>query len=267
MAQRLLQPELEDRFLRIVDVLTACREAGVGERFEYTEVPGAAGLKLLFDREAHQRLGSRSPHIDLGDLLELGDRGLLAVTSQHGRNGQRGDVRLTDAGRAYVERARATPPEPSSSGGARLDWNTDVRPVLEALYAVQSTLTPTAYGVSQEQINQHLGRAADDPRTDRVLADLHQAGYLTDVLESDQRVGPIFCRLSEKGLQEVAGWPRPGGSPVEAFLAALDAKLADPELSEEQRGWLLKMRDAAGNMSQSVISNLLAAYIKGQTGI
>jgi hypothetical protein len=80
-------------------------------------------------------------------------------------------------------------------------------------------------------------------------------------------MGPIFCRLSEKGLQEVAGWPRAGGSPVEAFLAALDDKLADPELSEEQRGWLLKMRDAAGNMSQSVISNLLAAYVKSQTGL
>lgn len=268
MADRLLRPELEDRFLAIVDLFDASRAAGAGDLFEFTEVPGAAGLKLLVSREVHDRLGARPPHVDLSDLEELADRGLLAVSAESGPNGQRGRVRLTDAGCAYAQRARAKPPAAApAGGGVGLDWNSDVRPVLEALYAVQSTLDATAYGVSQEQLNQHLGRSVDDSRTDRVLADLAQAGYLAEVLENDQRIGPIFCRLSEKALQEVAGWPRPGGSPVEAFLAALDDKLADPELSEEQRGWLLKMRDAAGNMSQSVISNLLAAYVKSQTGL
>lgn len=254
--------------MALVDLVDACNAAGTGGLFEFTEVPGAAGLKLLVSREVHEHLGPRPPRVDLADLEELGDRGLLAVSAQQSRNGQRGHVRLTDAGRTYAARARSTPPAPAlAGGGVELDWNAGVRPVLEGLYAVQSSLDPAAYGVSQEQLNERLGRPVDDAGTDRILADLARAGYLADFLETDECLGPISCRLSEKGLQEVAGWPRPGGSPVEAFVTALDDKLADPDLSEEQRGWLLKMRDAAGNMSQSVISNLLAAYIKSQTGV
>lgn len=217
-------------------------------------------------REVHDRLGTQAPRVNLSDLEELAGRGLLAINSQTGPNGHRGRVRLADAGRTYSQRARATPAAPAG-GGVGLDWNADVRPVVEALYAVLSNLDPASYGVSQEQLNERLGRPASDLRTDRVLAELAQAGYLADVLEVDDRAGPISCRLSEKGLQEVAGSPRPGVSPADAFLAVLDDKLADPDLSAEQRGWLIKMRDAAGSLSQSVVSNLLATFIRSQTGL
>lgn len=112
-----MQPHLEERFLALVDLLDASRAADAGDLFEFTEVPGAVGLKLLVSREVRDRLEARPPHVDLSDLEELADRGLLAVNAESGRNGQRGRVRLTDAGRAYAQRARAKPPAAGPAGG------------------------------------------------------------------------------------------------------------------------------------------------------
>lgn len=80
-----------------------------------------------------------------------------------------------------------------------------MKPVLEAVRAISEEGGGAA---SQASINAQLEREDEDPRTDQALADLVEAGYVSGP-EMDQRKGPLSCRLTEKGRQEVSGWPRP----------------------------------------------------------
>ncbi len=54
-------------------------------------------------------------------------------------------------------------------------------------------------------------------------------GTGTRELTVEQIDGPLACRLSEKGLQQVAGWPGALNTDLAAlFLAAIEAKIATP---------------------------------------
>lgn len=113
-----------------------------------------------------------------------------------------------------------------------------------------------------------LGRAAGDPATSRTLDRLSNAGYLTDELTVEQIDGPLSCRLSEKGLQQVAGGPGALNTDLAAlFLAAIEAKIADPDTPDEERGRLRRLRDCAGEVGQGVVTALIAGVIKGQAGL
>jgi hypothetical protein len=72
---------------------------------------------------------------------------------------------------------------------------------------------------------------------------------------------------TEKGLQITHGWPIPGQSEVDALLRLLDAMIASPETSEEERSRLQRLRDAAGEVSQSVLSGLLGAWLSQVAGL
>jgi hypothetical protein len=85
-------------------------------------------------------------------------------------------------------------------------------------------------GVQQNAVNEHLGRAHDDERTARVLAELVADGYLEATQESWQAVGPLMCKLTGKGLQLVANWPRGQGDALAAaLLKALDERIGETE--------------------------------------
>jgi hypothetical protein len=70
-------------------------------------------------------------------------------------------------------------------------------------------------------------------------------------------VNRVRRKPTEKGLQITHGWPIPGQSEVDALLRLLDAMIASPETSGEERSRLQRLRDAAGEVSQSVLSGLL----------
>jgi hypothetical protein len=141
------------------------------------------------------------------------------------------------------------------------DWHAVVFPVLSAVYDAY----PNAYaelGVDQRMVNAQLGRDAADQETARVLDELVRAGYLVKTADTDQGIGPAFCRLSEKGLRLVAAWPSPD-SAVASLLAALDEQIEEVE-SEEEKGKLRELRDAVGQLSREVVADVLAKILTGQ---
>jgi len=94
-------------------------------------------------------------------------------------------------------------------------------------------------GASQDQINAVLGRAAGDLATSRTLERLSRAGYLADELTVEQVDGPLSCRLSEKGLQQVAGWPGASGRDLASqLLALIDSRIRTPRSPRRNAaGW------------------------------
>ena len=63
------------------------------------------------------------------------------------------------------------------------DWTTEILPVLEAAYRA-SQRSPMVPQVEAPMVNEELGREKGDPRTDRVLHQLVQTGYLNVILDS-----------------------------------------------------------------------------------
>ena len=72
---------------------------------------------------------------------------------------------------------------------------------------------------------------------------------------------------TEKGLQLTHGWPVPGQGEAEALLRVLDAMIDSPNTPDEERTRLKRLRDAAGDVSQSALTGLLGAWLSQVTGI
>lgn len=63
------------------------------------------------------------------------------------------------------------------------------------------------------------------------------------------------------------GWPVPGQSDVDALLRLLDARINAPDTPEEERTRLQSLREAAGDVGQSVLTGLLGAWLSQVTGL
>jgi hypothetical protein len=118
-----------------------------------------------------------------------------------------------------------------------LGWETDVLPVLSAAYAISGDSDPRQ-GISADDVSERLRRGANDPQTGRILLSLVDTAWIIPVIGNvSGRVGPISFRLSEKALQEVAGWPKTGSGDrfVEQLLAVLDERIAGAQGDEKSR--------------------------------
>lgn len=233
-------------------------------KLTFTEVLGAAGLKVMHPAMTRDWVARSPAHrtLSLSDIEDLEGNGLVGVDWGSSENGRRGELRFTQEGEAYLRR-RATPPAPAASVGAA--WEADVLPVLQAILELERT---SDGGVSQDAINVALGRPPGDRATSRTLERLSRAGYLADELTVEQVDGPLSCRLSEKGLQQTAGWPGAFNTDLASlFLAAIEARIADPETPEDERGRLRRLRESAGEVSQGVVTALIAGVIKSHTGL
>jgi hypothetical protein len=149
------------------------------------------------------------------DLEELHSQGLIRLTKvKRSIQTRRGAPRpyweewffeVTDAGfeQIELEQRAATEAERGAHEGASggYDWETEVLPVLKAVYAASGSADPRL-GVSQKTINEALGRQPDDPRTDRILTMLIGGGYLETTVEA---MGSRFCQITEKGLSSLLG--------------------------------------------------------------
>ncbi|MBS1878618.1 MAG: hypothetical protein JST31_03800 [Actinobacteria bacterium] len=137
------------------------------------------------------------------------------------------------------------------------DWNTEIRPVLDALNAAID-VNGTGYADSGE-INSMLGRDTEDRATDRALTKLRDAGFIKGYRGAE---GWSNCTLEEKGLQIVAGWPtRPGDDTYDQLLAILEQRIESASTNEEKSKWV-KLRDgfasAGRDFAIDLLSNLAA---------
>jgi hypothetical protein len=73
-------------------------------------------------------------------------------------------------------------------------------------------------------------------------------------------------RLGEKALQRVAGWPGGSGDLASELLALIDRRLADPAVSEDERGRLERLRQTLGEVGKGVVTGLLTALVKSHIG-
>lgn len=143
-------------------------------------------------------------HLAVANVEDLERAGMIEVDWSYGRDGRRGDARLTTAGEREADRMRSPSPAPTTP--VTSSWSADIRPVLEAAYGLEQSLAPDV-GVTQDALNVALGRPRGDPATATALIQLSAAGYLRDELSDDQTDGPIMFRLGEKTLQQLVGWP------------------------------------------------------------
>jgi len=235
-------------------------------KFTLTEVPGARGVKIVHRTMTRDWVARLPAHRELMlvDVEDLGGAGVIAVNWGDGPNGRCGDFRLTGAGERAAAELREPPPAPVARIASA--WDADVLPVLQAAYRVEQRLGP-GEGITQNAVNAELGRAPDHPATATAQMQLSASGYLRDEQSVDQIDGPIMFRLGERALQQVAGWPGGGRELADALLALIDERIADPDLDEDERSRLVRLRGAAGDVGKGVFTGLLTALVKSHTGI
>lgn len=194
-------------------------------------------------------------------LESLDEAGMISLSWDG--NGQRGRFRLTDKGRLHATRARRRELDHAELGPDGLDWETAVRPVLQALYDAY-VRSPSPWGVEQAAVNAELDRAAEDPITDRILYTLEQNGYLHAEMGADDRWGPTVAKPTEKALQHVARWPSgPRGDVVTKLLVALDERIADDATPDDEKSKLRQLREQVGIIGRDVLVEVLAKVATG----
>src|ERR1700722_12752255 len=109
---------ISDRLLALlVELDDLWRESRV--KWSFMEVLSASGIKLSHP-EMMREWASRSTArrgAQIADIEDLADAGLVAVDWGGSSNGRRGDLRLTPAGEAMVDRAASPSPAPSAPVG------------------------------------------------------------------------------------------------------------------------------------------------------
>jgi hypothetical protein len=138
-----------------------------------------------------------------------------------------------------------------------VDWN-KVDPVLRAVYGLLSG----ELEVEPEQVCAALGRDVGDEPTSTALRELRQYDYIEGIV-SGYLEPPRNMRATEKGLQQCAGWPKPGSESVfvAQFLTAIDARANDASVPAEERSRLKKLFDAAGAVGKDVLTDVAAKVL------
>jgi hypothetical protein len=144
-----------------------------------------------------------------------------------------------------------------------LDWQRSVLPVLHATYDLMDEgRTDMLDGDAL------LASLVTGDRTKADLYDVFQlinrTGYADVQFASAMSIA--FVSPTEKGLQTTRGWPAPGQGDVETLLRLLDQRIASPETPDEERTRLQRLREAAGNVGESVLTSLLGAWLSHVAG-
>jgi hypothetical protein len=249
-----LTPDAADLFLELVDAWESHEMHGQRRPITVTQIGSSTGARLIHQGLPRDR---RSP---FGSLETL-ERGTLIAIRRTGD--QRAHVEITDGGVAYAAQLRQARKDTDRMALSDMDWKATMRPVLRAVY--EASLTATPYGVVQSQVNAQLGRAADDPKTDRLLYELERSGYIEAVTPSfGESWGPSHSRLTEKALQMVAGWP--GAARDDVVLRLLDVLNAEIEQTDDpdQRSKLEKLRDVVAGIGRDVLTDVLSKALASQ---
>jgi DNA-binding PadR family transcriptional regulator len=249
-----VRPELEELLLMLVDAWEEGDREGVKGEFMFTQTMGQHGARLVYPGLA--KGGAHNERVAVPDLEELADLGWIVITPT---GPARGKFRITGEGVQQAHRARLQ--DVAVPGG--LDWKQDVYPVLVALYTAMAK-GGSPKGADQGSINSELGRDPGDATTDRVLYELERAGYIEASVRIQQSLGPSVARLTEKGLQHVAGWPGIERTDLaDRLLWALEQRIEEAD-NDEERGKLRKLRDEAMGVGRDVLTDVLSKIATGQ---
>jgi len=228
------------------------------ETFWFSGALGDAGVTIQ-----HPAFGEEERPLDTGDLGELEALGLVAVDW---RSEVEGHARPTADGKREVQEQRRmegairTDSSDTPSGESGIGWN-DTLPVLKAVVDLYPGASP-GFGVSQDQVNEHLGRKKGDLDTSRKFEMLQRAEYVDGLLDTDQTPGPLMAVPTEKALSLLAGWPTSGAAAVEKLLSILDERI-DATPDEEQKGKLRALRDSVVDIGEGVVAEVLVRLMMG----
>jgi hypothetical protein len=137
----------------------------------------------------------------------------------------------------------------------RLDWDTEVRPVLVAAYRAFGKAGSAYPDVQSQDINAELGRPPDDERQSIALEYLQKAEYIS----GRRTMGGSwhFVTLEDRGLVEVAGWPAAPGQDYGAKLLDLLEERIKAADDEGERTRLQRLRDTVVEIGTNVVSGVL----------
>jgi hypothetical protein len=165
---------------------------------------------------------------------------------------------VTDAGIERVDlerRAAEAERDPNESGTGGYDWETDVLPVLEAFYTASGS-ADADLGVSDNAVNEVLGREPRGARTDRVLTMLVSTGYLDTTIRS---MGFRYSKITEKGLQITAGWPSGAADAAYTRLLTLIDEHVEAAGTDEERSKWERLRAGVVGIGKDVAVEVLSA--------
>ncbi len=144
-----------------------------------------------------------------------------------------------------------------------LDWERDVLPVLRWTYDAMDEHGTTM--LDGDELAPLITETRTKSELYEVFRLIKHGGYAQVDFAGGMSVG--FVQPTEKGLQTTRGWPVPGEAQVDLLLRLLDARIASPDTSEGERTALQRLRSAAGDISQSVMTSLLSAWLSQASGI
>ena len=137
-------------------------------------------------------------------------------------------------------------------------------PVLNAVYGIY---TRTGDRVSQDAVNAELGRESGDEHTSRVLAKLHEGGWITSIASVDQVEGPLICEPAPKTLELLANWPTERGDMALGHLIhLLEERIEatdDPVEKKKLSGLLASVRDVGESVMAGVLTKMITGGIEG----
>jgi hypothetical protein len=145
-----------------------------------------------------------------------------------------------------------------------LDWQRDVLPVLRATYDLMDEHQDD-FLQGDDLMARLVTEDRDPDALYRIFTQIKRGGY-ADV-EFAGAMTVAFVQPTEKGLQVTRGWPVPGQGDVEALVRLVDQRIASPDTPEDERTRLESLRAAVGNVSQTVLSSILSAWLSQMTGI
>lgn len=253
------------------ELLLACAEAYASPH----ERTGQKESIIFFTTNAgtliqHHGLDDRTRRVSMGDLEELSGHGLIDINY---RSQTQGNFRVTGAGFEAVEQIKrqedalaepAVVPDEGKRMG--LQWQSEVLPVLRTVNELYPSV-PSDRGVTQEQINEKLGRDKRDPHTGLVLRKLEEAGYVEGKMRVDEVEGPWSCGPAAKALELLAGWPTERGDAALAqLIAALERKIEETP-DEVEKGKLRQVLTSVREVGQGVMVGVLSEVIRAHTGI
>lgn len=145
----------------------------------------------------------------------------------------------------------------------RLDWDDDVRPVLVAVKQAADASDDIHRRIDSRAIEASLGREEGDLETFAALEALSDAGYVEGQAGFGNPPTWFFLKLTEKGRQEVSGWPvTPGADYGAKFIEELDRRIEDAP-DDQERTRLQRFREAAGEIGKGVITGVLTDMARG----
>ena len=144
-----------------------------------------------------------------------------------------------------------------------LEWE-QISPVLHATYRL---LNERPNGSVRDEEVAALLPDIDPEQVSLTLGILKDMDYIGAYRASGgRRIDSIVPR--ERGLQATMGWPTPGDAQsvgADVLLRVLDERIAEASTPEE-RTRFARLRDAAADTGQNVLSEALGAWLARMTG-